>query len=161
MCPGQWAKFLEKCHLVRYSSILWALPGAHAPGRVHSPHARSVHDSESLSCLKSNMCAGEIRFSSVKYYLCVSHPSSENISQLNLQNSLRMCPDLQKGYSFSLVGSNFQVYRYSKSYQWPKIWKLDKIFEKVLSGEPKLNFSGPAGGSRTRKGAFASCKLII
>ena len=30
-------KFLEKCHLVRYSSIFWALPGAHAPGRVHSP----------------------------------------------------------------------------------------------------------------------------
>ena len=30
--------FLGKCHLVRYSSIFWALPGAHAPGRVHSPH---------------------------------------------------------------------------------------------------------------------------
>ena len=24
--------------------------------------------------------------------------------------------------------------------------EIDKIFEKVLSGEPKLNFSDPAGG---------------
>ena len=29
--------FSEKCPLVRYSSIFWALPGAHAPGKVHSP----------------------------------------------------------------------------------------------------------------------------
>ena len=29
--------------------------------------------------------------------------------------------------------------------------EIDKIFEKVLSGEPKLNFSGPAGGSRTTR----------
>jgi hypothetical protein len=29
--------FLEKCHLVRDISIFSALPGAHAPGRVHSP----------------------------------------------------------------------------------------------------------------------------
>ena len=32
---------------------------------------------------------------------------------------------------------------------------MDQIFGKLLSGEPKLNFFGPAGGSRTRKGAFA------
>ena len=32
---------------------------------------------------------------------------------------------------------------------------MDQIFGKVLPGEVKLNFSGPAGGSRTRKGAFA------
>ena len=32
---------------------------------------------------------------------------------------------------------------------------MDQIFGKVLSGELKLNFFGPAGGSRTRKGAFA------
>ena len=29
--------------------------------------------------------------------------------------------------------------------------EINKIFEKVLSGEPKLNFSGPAGGSRTTR----------
>jgi hypothetical protein len=29
--------FLEKCPLVRDVSIFWALPGAHAPGKVHSP----------------------------------------------------------------------------------------------------------------------------
>ena len=28
MCPGQWAKFSEKCPLVRDISIFWALPGA-------------------------------------------------------------------------------------------------------------------------------------
>ena len=39
--------------------------------------------------------------------------------------------------------------------QWRKEFlhdsKIDKNFEKVLSGEPKLNFSGPAGGSRTTR----------
>ena len=32
---------------------------------------------------------------------------------------------------------------------------MDQIFEKVFSGKLELNFLGPAGGSRTRKGAFA------
>ena len=32
---------------------------------------------------------------------------------------------------------------------------MDKIFGKVPSGERYLNFLGPAGGSRTWKGAFA------
>ena len=36
-----------------------------------------------------------------------------------------------------------------------KVGKIDKIFRKVPSGERYLNFWGPAGGSRTRKGAFA------
>ena len=36
-----------------------------------------------------------------------------------------------------------------------KVGAMDQIFGKVLSGELKLNFSGSAGGSRTRKGAFA------
>ena len=29
--------------------------------------------------------------------------------------------------------------------------EIDKQFEKVVSGKPKLNFSGPAGGSRTTR----------
>ena len=36
-----------------------------------------------------------------------------------------------------------------------KVGKIDKIFGKVHSGAIYLNFLGPAGGSRTRKGAFA------
>ena len=32
---------------------------------------------------------------------------------------------------------------------------MDKIFGKVPSGEVQLNFSGPAEGSRTQKGALA------
>ena len=36
-----------------------------------------------------------------------------------------------------------------------KVGKIDKIFRKVPSGKRYLNFLGPAGGSRTRKGAFA------
>ena len=32
---------------------------------------------------------------------------------------------------------------------------MDQIFGKLFSGKPKLNFFGPAGGSRTRKGALA------
>ena len=39
-----------------------------------------------------------------------------------------------------------------------KVGGMDEIFGKVLSGELKLNFFGPAGGSRTRKGAFALSK---
>ena len=33
--------------------------------------------------------------------------------------------------------------------------KLTKFLKKVLSGEPKVNFSGPAGGSTHHKAAFA------
>ena len=36
-----------------------------------------------------------------------------------------------------------------------KVGKIDNFFGKVPSGERYLNFLGPAGGSRTRKGAFA------
>ena len=36
-----------------------------------------------------------------------------------------------------------------------KVSEMDQMFGKVLSAELKLNFSGPAGGSRIRKGAFA------
>ena len=36
-----------------------------------------------------------------------------------------------------------------------KVGEMDQIFGKVFSGELKVNFFGPAGGSRTRKGAFA------
>ena len=36
-----------------------------------------------------------------------------------------------------------------------KVSEMDQIFGKVLSSELKLNLFGPAGGSRTRKGAFA------
>ena len=36
-----------------------------------------------------------------------------------------------------------------------KVGKIDKIFGKMPSGERYLNFLGPAGGSRTWKGAFA------
>ena len=78
-------------------------------------------DSESLYALKSNMGAGEISFFELTDYFWVLHPSSQKISQLNLQKSLRMCLDLQKGYSFSLVGSNLQSYQDSKSYQCHKI----------------------------------------
>ena len=37
----------------------------------------------------------------------------------------------------------------------PKVCKIDNISGKVPSSEIWLNFLGPAGGSRTRKGAFA------
>ena len=38
---------------------------------------------------------------------------------------------------------------------------MDQIFGKVQSGAICLNFLGPAGGSRTRKGAFALQDNII
>ena len=38
--------------------------------------------------------------------------------------------------------------------------EIGKVFRKVLSGELELNFLGPAGGSRTRKGAFAPGEII-
>ena len=36
-----------------------------------------------------------------------------------------------------------------------KVGKIDKIFRKAPSGKKYLNLLGPAGGSRTWKGAFA------
>ena len=44
------------------------------------------------------------------------------ISRLTLQNSLRMFPDLKKGYSFTLVVSNLKIYSSGKSYQWVKVF---------------------------------------
>ena len=43
----------------------------------------------------------------------------------------------------------------SKRLNGNKVGEMDNIFGKVPSGEIYLNFLGPAGGSRTRKGAFA------
>ena len=42
-----------------------------------------------------------------------------------------------------------------------KVCEMDKIFGKVPSGEIQLNFSGPAGGSRTWKGAFATSQFHL
>ena len=68
------------------------------------------NDSESPSALKSNMAAGEIRFFDEKNYLGDAHPSTKKISRLNLQILIRMILDLQKGNSFTLVGSNLKSY---------------------------------------------------
>ena len=43
----------------------------------------------------------------------------------------------------------------SKRLNGTKVGEMDQIFRKVPSGERYLNFLGPAGGSRTRNGAFA------
>ena len=43
----------------------------------------------------------------------------------------------------------------SKRLNGTKVGEMDQIFGKVQSGAIYLNFLRPAGGSRTRKGAFA------
>ena len=61
----------------------------------------------------------------------------------------RVCQDLSRNVFVASILS------LERNPQWGKDFlhdsKIDKIFEKVLSGEPKLNFSGPAGGSRTTR----------
>ena len=42
-----------------------------------------------------------------------------------------------------------------KNYEMSTFREIGENFGNVLSGELEFNFSGPAGGSRTRKGAFA------
>ena len=42
-----------------------------------------------------------------------------------------------------------------KNYEISTFREIGQNFGNVLSGELQFNFSGPAGGSRTRKGAFA------
>ena len=79
----------------------FGLAGGSALEKVLRP--RNVYDSESLSALKSNMGDSEIKFFELTDYLWLSNPSIRKISQLNLQNSLRICLDLKKCYSFSLV----------------------------------------------------------
>ena len=55
-------KFSEKCSVVTYSSIFWALPGAHAPGRVHSRSLQFHLNMTRRACRsKSNSLVGEIR----------------------------------------------------------------------------------------------------
>ena len=61
----------------------------------------------------------------------------------------RVCQDLSRN---AFVVSILSLER---NPQWRKGFlhdsEIDKFFEKVLSGKPKLNFSGPAGGSRTTR----------
>ena len=61
----------------------------------------------------------------------------------------RVCQDLSRN---AFVGSILSLER---NPQWRKGFlhdsEIDKFLEKVLSGEPKLNFSGPAGGSRNTR----------
>ena len=78
--------------------------------RESIPRDFCQYDSEILSALKSNMGAGEISFFSVADYLYFCDPSIRKISRLNLQNSLRMIPDLKKDYSFSLVWPNMKIH---------------------------------------------------
>ena len=44
---------------------------------------------------------------------------------------------------------------FKKEHDLVKVGRPDKNVGKVPSGEIELNFLGPAGGSRTWKGAFA------
>ena len=61
----------------------------------------------------------------------------------------------RSGHDLSRNVSFVSGYAFYKNSNW---WKgflhdseIDIFFEKVLSGEPKLNFSGPAGSSRTTR----------
>ena len=61
----------------------------------------------------------------------------------------------RSGHDLSRNASVVSGYAFYKNSNWRKGFlhdsEIDKIFEKVLSGKPKLNFSGPAGGSRTTR----------
>ena len=56
----------------------------------------------------------------------------------------------RSGHDLSRNASVVSGYAFYKNSNWGKGFlhdsEIDKIFEKVLSGEPKLNFSGLAGG---------------
>ena len=61
----------------------------------------------------------------------------------------------RSGHDLSRNVSVVSGYAFYKKSNWRKGFlhdsEIDKIFEKVISGEPKLNFSGLAGGSRTTR----------
>ena len=75
------------------------------------------------------MCDREICFFSETDYLGRTHPSTGKISRLTLQNSLRMFPDLNKGYSYTLGVSNLKIYSSVKSYQPAKLFHDTKKIE--------------------------------
>ena len=106
----------------------------------------SRNDSKSLSCLKSNTGAGEIWFLSVKYYLGVSHPSSEKISGLNLQNSLRVCQNLPLGNSFRMVWQMLQGYNFRLSNRREMVRANEANFQKNALWWAQTQFFGPCRG---------------
>ena len=61
----------------------------------------------------------------------------------------------RSGHDLSRNVSVVSGYAFKKKINWRKGFlhdsEIDKKIEKVLSGEPKLYFSGPAGGSRTTR----------
>ena len=65
----------------------------------------------------------------------------------------------RSGHDLSRNASVVSDYAFYKNSNWRKGFlhdsEIDKNFEKVLSGEPKLNFSSPAGGLTHHKGAVA------
>ena len=66
------------------------------------------NDSESCSCLKSNMGAGTNRFFIITDYLCATHPSIGHSSRSRNRISLRICFSIKDIYSFTSVGPNLK-----------------------------------------------------
>ena len=78
-----------------------------------------------------------------------------NISRLCGQILMKSCPAGAKTMQIVILKARGLGKFCSSRTRGIKVGKIDKIFTKVPSGERYLNFLGPAGGSRTRKGAFA------
>ena len=55
------SEFLKKCSLVSRTLFLSALPGAHTPGRVHSPLGDEYYMTRRAFRSKSNSLVGGIR----------------------------------------------------------------------------------------------------
>ena len=140
------------------NSFFSALPGAHAPGRVHSPTIWLVEteiafsvDQQYFSRTTSEANCGE---SARRFFEKYFHKNGD-ISRSSRQISLRSFQSEAFCMSIRMVQARglgkFRSSRTTNS----KVGEMDRIFGKVISGELKLIFFGPAGGSRTRKGAFA------
>ena len=68
------SEFLKKCSLVSRTSFLSALPGAHAPGRVHSPLSDEYYMTRRAFHSKSNSLVGGIWGQLGANFLVVKRP---------------------------------------------------------------------------------------
>ena len=96
--------------------------------------------------------AGQIHFKSACAFFGKIWHKILNISRPCGQILMKSCPAGAKTRSIVILKARGPGKFCSNGV---KVCEMDQIFGKVQPGAIYLNFLGPAGGSRTRKGAFA------
>ena len=150
------SNFLEKCNLLRYMSFFWALPGAHATGRVHSPYRsfiwkwlvepfalRVIRSCEKLgvSCSKFFGCQMTLwaKISQNLWIQLTSEQFSHKLICDGSRMSYLLCPD--QSWRKSMICSKLAACRRN----WQNFWKSAFWWDIVQLFGPCQGLTHPEG----------------